>query len=523
MIVFISRGSGQHTLDESDKMRNHAAALLVCLTLGLLSTLGCSSGVEHTVPKEPPSEQHSPPVTRDTISAETAEALCVEISSGSFDSVTILGDFQYPVSARGHEFSSCIFEGDVSFDGCVLTQRVLFQDCLIKGDFSFKGTSISGQHLGFHRTVFAEKAEFDDSEFDVLLCSFDSVVFADSTSFRGTRFCAELPICFRSVLLSAFADFKMSEFTSEVYFNWSRLRGKADFVDAVFCDKAQFFRCYFDGYAEFTNVDFRELVTFRDSRFRGVGLGPANYGSYSGSFLMANLPHGNFVRCDVSHLLLELEHLSDELAHSLAQASGLSDLSFLENPGTLSELQRHFDQNGYRRQSRELVCAIWRHDANLFETVFFDLTIEFGSNRYRPFKILGILWVVFSIAYSLILRLGRNNSLILVSPPPVWLNTAKASKFTQLSSNRLDNRPSALLVASETRKLLFWASIYSLMSASNFGFRDLNMGSWIRRLSKSEFDIVAYGWIRVVSGTQAGLSVYLVALWFVSLFDNPFR
>jgi hypothetical protein len=63
---------------------------------------------------------------------------------------------------------------------------------------------------------------------------------------------------------------------------------------------------------------------------------------------------------------------------------------------------------------------------------------------------------------------------------------------------------------------------FSLMSAFNIGFRDINFGRWLRLLTRREFDIKAVGWTRVVAGWQALISVYLIALWLLTYFGRPF-
>jgi hypothetical protein len=60
------------------------------------------------------------------------------------------------------------------------------------------------------------------------------------------------------------------------------------------------------------------------------------------------------------------------------------------------------------------------------------------------------------------------------------------------------------------------------MSAFNIGFREMNLGRWIRLMQPREFDIKARGWLRVVSGLQSLTSVYLLALAILSHFGTPF-
>jgi len=63
---------------------------------------------------------------------------------------------------------------------------------------------------------------------------------------------------------------------------------------------------------------------------------------------------------------------------------------------------------------------------------------------------------------------------------------------------------------------------FSLMSAFNIGFRDINFGRWLRLLTRHEFDIKAVGWARVIAGWQSLISVFLIALWVLTYFGRPF-
>jgi hypothetical protein len=71
---------------------------------------------------------------------------------------------------------------------------------------------------------------------------------------------------------------------------------------------------------------------------------------------------------------------------------------------------------------------------------------------------------------------------------------------------------------------MFRTSLYfSLLSAFNIGWRDVNVGIWIARLQPREYTLRASGWVRAVSGLQSLLSVYLLALWVVTYFGRPFE
>jgi len=62
-----------------------------------------------------------------------------------------------------------------------------------------------------------------------------------------------------------------------------------------------------------------------------------------------------------------------------------------------------------------------------------------------------------------------------------------------------------------------------LLSAFHIGWRDLNVGSWIARMQPSEYSLKATGWVRVVSGVQSLISIYLLALWALTQFGRPFE
>jgi hypothetical protein len=67
------------------------------------------------------------------------------------------------------------------------------------------------------------------------------------------------------------------------------------------------------------------------------------------------------------------------------------------------------------------------------------------------------------------------------------------------------------------------AFYFSLLSAFHIGWRELNVGSWIARLQRKEYNLRATGWVRTVSGFQSLLSVYMLALWALSYFGRPFE
>jgi len=67
------------------------------------------------------------------------------------------------------------------------------------------------------------------------------------------------------------------------------------------------------------------------------------------------------------------------------------------------------------------------------------------------------------------------------------------------------------------------ALYFSVISALRIGWRDLSLGAWIDRLLPREYTVRSTGWVKVVSGFQSMLSVYLLALWVLTYFGTPFE
>ena len=64
---------------------------------------------------------------------------------------------------------------------------------------------------------------------------------------------------------------------------------------------------------------------------------------------------------------------------------------------------------------------------------------------------------------------------------------------------------------------------FSILSAFNIGWRELNVGNWIQRLQANEYTLKATGWIRPFTGVQSLISAYLLAIWALTYFGRPFE
>ncbi|MGO9269125.1 MAG: hypothetical protein ACLQOO_02505 [Terriglobia bacterium] len=194
------------------------------------------------------------------------------------------------------------------------------------------------------------------------------------------------------------------------------------------------------------------------------------------------------------------------------------------------------------RTEARLDSAGWRW----FRTIFFDWTCQYGMSPGRPLLILVAAWLLCSLLNYSFIRLSRHSG-IYVLPQARLESAPHGSPRTIQRVGKLSIRASR--VSSYLRrfsqgntasrrwlvfKSLRWrlsrhtwryaraAMFFSLMSAFNIGFRDINFGRWLRLLTKREYDLKATGWARTVSGVQSLFSVYMVALWLLTYFGRPF-
>jgi hypothetical protein len=232
-------------------------------------------------------------------------------------------------------------------------------------------------------------------------------------------------------------------------------------------------------------------------------------------------------------------------------------MRYEEDPTALTQLRKNFLDDGFRTQEREITYALNRHDADpsalrasivekwksirrkpfdpdkilpfrsfidgAFKWVAFDLTCQYGMSYGRPLRIVGLLWLLFTAVYAIFIHWPGRSGLYFVGTR-VW----RGKSNTQAIQIRPEPLPTAkwwkvpFLWLRREWRVLRAAMFFSLMSAFNIGFREINFGVWLRRLTKREYDLKAVGWARTVSGFQSLLSVYLIALWVLTYFGRPF-
>lgn len=166
---------------------------------------------------------------------------------------------------------------------------------------------------------------------------------------------------------------------------------------------------------------------------------------------------------------------------------------------------------------------------SLFNLVCFEWPCQYGMNPGRPLEILGLGLFLFTLPYLLALRTRDPETGIWVILPSDRVLDRKLGDRPFKLTFRLPSPPfpekrgyrfkGRLWRGLRGLRLAFY---FSLLSAFNIGWRELNVGTWITRIQKREYNLRATGWVRMLSGIQALLSVYLLALWALTYFGRPF-
>jgi hypothetical protein len=226
------------------------------------------------------------------------------------------------------------------------------------------------------------------------------------------------------------------------------------------------------------------------------------------------------------------------LNDDVAGIKGLSTVQLsIRGVSAFAQLRELLRKAGQRDQEREATYAIernatrgllfsgpplanlrWREPLDLIEGAFrlaaFEGPVGYGLWPGRALLILILAIMLFAAIYALALA-TRAGGIYRLWP---------AGRLEQrLGSAELMGRAEAEpllphgLVPSFGRGLQF-----SLLSAFNIGFRELNVGNWISRMQTQEYTLQAVGWVRAVAGVQSLLSVYLLAMWVLTYFGRPF-
>jgi hypothetical protein len=199
---------------------------------------------------------------------------------------------------------------------------------------------------------------------------------------------------------------------------------------------------------------------------------------------------------------------------------GLIQLRKLLHDAGLSDNEREATFSIQRNITKDQLSRDSPHFAPIegcLRTVGFNWTTAYGLHPERALRWILLLGAVLTPVYMFAMRRPTAaNGVMQVFPKDRLEGTAGDPADEE-------KRKKQLIHAKGWRDALPTAAYFSLISAVNIGFEDFTPGDWIRRLQIREYSLEAVGWVRVVAGAQALLSVYLLAMWVLTQFGQPFE
>jgi uncharacterized protein YjbI with pentapeptide repeats len=251
----------------------------------------------------------------------------------------------------------------------------------------------------------------------------------------------------------------------------------------------------------------------------------------------ANLEEASLRAANLQHVFFEPIPEALPSISFVARAQHLADITF-SLPLAAVELREAFRKAGLRDQQRALTRAInytKTHQAlksgtsgEQLEAVckwaLFEVPSQYGLYPGRPLRILGASVVLFALVYGIAFA-TRGSAGIWAVWSPDRINQQEGQDTPErVTKDFFVSQPTGRWTRSlEWLRLLGMAFYFSLLSAFQIGWRELNVGTWLSRVQSREYTLRATGWVRTVAGFQSLLSVYLLVLWALTYFGNPFE
>jgi hypothetical protein len=161
-------------------------------------------------------------------------------------------------------FDNVVFNGNAFFQDASFLGQSMMNDIEFRGEAFFRDASFSGD-VNMRGSNFLSRGYFDGAAF-MKEANFDYVVFDKYTGFENAEFKGDAS--FNSTLFvknkttGGLARFTDAHFIED-----------ADFYNATFFNKTSFVRTYFDKTVGFEDAEFKEGVSFNDSRFSHMRIG----------------------------------------------------------------------------------------------------------------------------------------------------------------------------------------------------------------------------------------------------------
>lgn len=219
------------------------------------------------------------------------------------------------------------------------------------------------------------------------------------------------------------------------------------------------------------------------------------------------------------------EPLSLPLAQGISEAVGLKEIVVKDRYAPTTQLAEQLQKNGYRWQSRMLLCAInraRRAEQPIFlrwiNQALFDWTCEYGANILRPIQLFGASIGLFTVAYFFLMLYPGKSRLMRIQyddPDKPWDD--KTHVVSVLPNHSTERRIVSL------SKALVLCFVFSCKSQ----FRFVEIGSisvrrWLMEWLHHDYDLQGTRWIATWAAIQGIFGTYLIMLIVICYIWRPF-
>lgn len=289
------------------------------------------------------------------------------------------------------------------------------------------------------------------------------------------------------------------------------------------------------------NLRYATLIgaTLKDVEARGVDLTNANLTESDLTdawFDNSKLIDTKLRRAEFNGVRIDgatYEPASLPIPASLTNISGISEVKFHGNKNSgVVQLRTALKTSGDRDAEREATYLIKRNERiylrengrllgrieSGFSFVMFELTSEWGRKPGRPLIIILVVFLIMIPVYTLAIAFGQKSR----SESGVYKIEPKGRVVFSDGIPSLSDQDRVERLKVKWYAAIAYGAYFSLLSTFQIGWRELNVGAWISRLQPTELSFRARGWVRVASGAQSLISVYLLAIWALTYFGRPF-
>ena len=264
-------------------------------------------------------------------------------------------------------------------------------------------------------------------------------------------------------------------------------------------------------YANLTSADLRD-ATIKDALLLGARVTDA-------IFAPVSVPSSDYVAA--------IEGL-DAVTFPAGRQDGLVRLRELLREAGLRDAEREVTYAIESRMARHAIEStdVLRKIDGVARVAFFEYTTMWGREPSRALLMIVIVWIAATFFYWLAILPGDHWLLIMSERRSdihgiykVWIG----QRLEPQLQGKVTMATRAQRVCRESWASMGWALYFSLLSAFQIGWRDVNLSTWITRMQYGEFLVRGHGWVRTVAGIQSLLSVYLLAIWALTYFGRPFN